>query len=338
MKKLLSAILGAAMLAAAAFGIASCGKSDDLEVVAPDGAPALALLNAIAQEDAKEDDVFDFKVVDSDTIATYVTGKSPEADICILPSNAAAKLLGTGTTYQMLGTVTHGNLFFLTTEENDVLHAENLSTLVGKKVGVVQLPNVPGLTLRAVLDNYDIQYNVLQSAQAEADPDKVNLVAFDAENVSPAGGCAYYLCPEPAASTKIKGTASTQKPFKRGGDLQELYGEGGYPQAVAVAKKSVIQNNAEEIAKFIGYLEGSAQYLSTVEPATVLDLLGDVRTDGLKPSFNANNLTPQVIANCSVQYTSSADCKAAVNAFLQKLINVSSEATALPADDFFYMG
>ena len=337
MKKLLSTVMGGILLAAAACGIASCGTSDDLEVVAPDGAPALALLNAIAQEEAKEDDVFDFKVVDSNTISTYVTGRSPEADICILPVNVAAKTLGTGAVYQMLGAVTHGNFFFLATGESPVLTRENLDTLVGQKVGVVQLPNVPGLTLRAVLDDCEIPYTLLQSAQAEADPDKVNLVPFDAPNVSPAGGCAYYLCPEPAASTKIKGTASTSKPFKLAGDLQALYGEGGYPQAVAVAKKSLIEGKPEALRQFIGYLEGSAQYLSAVSPATVIELLDDVRTDGLDPSFNANNLTAQVIENCSVAYTPSKTCKEAVCAFLGKLIAISPESTALPEDAFFYM-
>ena len=79
---------------------------------------------------------------------------------------------------------------------------------------------------------------------AEKATDKVNLIAFDPTNVTPAGGCDYYLCPEPAASTKIKGTASAQKHFRMAGDLQALYGgEEGYPQAVLVAKKSILEGD-----------------------------------------------------------------------------------------------
>ena len=55
---------------------------------------------------------FEYHVVDSSTIQTYVTGEEPAADFCILPLNAASKVLGTGTTYQMLGTVTNGNPLF----------------------------------------------------------------------------------------------------------------------------------------------------------------------------------------------------------------------------------
>ena len=273
-------------------------------------------------------------------IASYVTGADPEADLCILPVNLASKLLGKGTTYQMLGTVTHGNLFFLTTGDSPALTAENIKTaLPGKKIGVVQLPNVPGLTLKAVLRQYELDFIEIESAQAAADGTKVNLVPIDKpENVTPAGGCDYYLCPEPAATTKIKGTASAPKPFIPAGDLQALYGEGGYPQAVAVAKKSVIEERGEDLTKFISYLQNSAAYLSTVAPATVLQLLDDVRTDGLAPSFNANNLNTQVIANCSVSYVPSKTCKQEVTAFLEKLIAVKPESTAKPEDAFFYMG
>ena len=70
----------------------------------PDGAPALAM----AQLMVSESDTESYHVVDSSTIQTYVTGENPKADLCILPLNLASKLLGTGETYQMLGTVTHG--------------------------------------------------------------------------------------------------------------------------------------------------------------------------------------------------------------------------------------
>lgn len=144
MKHPVSLALGAVFLGAAALGLAACKQDADTDktysVYAPDGAPALALVNAIEDKAEK----FEYHVVDSSTIQTYVTGEEPAADFCILPLNAASKVLGTGTTYQMLGTVTNGNLFFLSAEDNEDLTKDNLSTLVGKSVGVVQLPNVPG--------------------------------------------------------------------------------------------------------------------------------------------------------------------------------------------------
>ena len=339
MKHPVSLVLGAIFLGAAALGLAACKQDADTDktysVYAPDGAPALALVNAIEDNAEK----FEYHVVDSSTIQTYVTGEEPEADFCILPVNAASKILGTGTVYQMLGTVTNGNLFFLSAEDNEVLTQDNLSTLVGKSVGVVQLPNVPGLTLQAVLNKYGINYQIVDNDGEKAE-DKVNLIAFDPANVTPAGGCDYYLCPEPAASTKIKGTASAAKPFRMAGDLQELYGgEEGYPQAVLVAKKSVLEGDKTDkvvVKTMLSYMENSNAYLKTVTPETVLSALDGVRTEGLSASFNANNLTSEVIANCSVRFTAASACKERVNAFLEELIAVNESAAKAVSDAFFY--
>ena len=206
-------------------------------------------------------------------------------------------------------------------------------------MGVVQLPNVPGLTLQAVLNKYHIDYQIVEN-DGEKAADKVNLIAFDPANVTPAGGCDYYLCPEPAASTKIKGTASAQKPFLMAGDLQALYGgDEGYPQAVLVAKKSVLEGDKDDnaaVKTMLSYMKESGAYLKTVTPETVLSALDGVRTEGMTASFNANNLTKEVIANCSVRFSPSGECKERVNAFLEELIAVNESAAKAVSDDFFY--
>ncbi len=183
-------------------GTAAAGEiAGSYQVYAPDGAPALALANAIHEANA----AFTYHIVASTAIAAQVTGEAPAADFCVLPSNAAAKVLGTGEKYQMLGVVTNGNLYFIrtNTEQAKLTDKASLSALVGKKVGVVQLANVPGLTLQAVLKDAGVSYQILESLTAPAAKDKVNLVAFaDATDVGPAAGCDYYLCPEPAATAK----------------------------------------------------------------------------------------------------------------------------------------
>ncbi|MDE5547961.1 MAG: hypothetical protein K2J30_03085, partial [Clostridia bacterium] len=214
----LATIMGTALLAV------GCGEGheDDPKipvytVYAPDGAPALALANAIANGVEIDGSDFDFKynVVASGVIQAQVTGATPAADFCVLPVNLASKL-GTGETYKMLGTVTHGNFFLLTTGDNETVTAQTASSLAGKTVGVVQLTNVPGLTFQAALSDLGVAYQTISNLEAEKATDKVNLLHMgtDATNVTPAFGCDYYLCPEPAVTAKIKGTASTAKPFK----------------------------------------------------------------------------------------------------------------------------
>ncbi len=343
-----AAVCGAAVLGT--FGLAACGGDNNdstdnghdvhvpVSVYAPDGAPALALANLIESEKTPSSRYkFETTIVKADVIRTCVTGEAPKADFCILPVNLAATLLGTGETYQMLGTVTNGNMYFLTTDDNPTLTTENLSTLVGKSIGVVQLNNVPGLTLQAVLGNAGVPYTVMGNDNT-VDPAKVNLRAFaDATTVAPNAGCDYYLCPEPAVSAKIKGTASAAKPFKLAGDLQQLH-NGGYPQAVIVARKAFIEGNDGAVKIVTDALKASEEYLKTAKAEDVLVSLRTAYAEGLAPSFNAQNLTSDVIAHCSVRFTASKDCKNDVNAFLQELISVNESFTKTVADGFFYMG
>ena len=185
-------------------GTPTAGESSgSYKVYAPDGAPALSLANAIQQTTGS---AFEYHIVAATAITAQVTGESPAADFCVLPVNVAAKLLGTGTTYQMLGTVTNGNMYFLGAGEQTELTAQNLvSALKGKIIGVVQLNNVPGLTLRCVLEENNVPYEILGNDTKVTDKNKVYLKAIQdaATGVTPAGGCDYYLCPEPAASAKV---------------------------------------------------------------------------------------------------------------------------------------
>lgn len=344
MKKTFAGILAATVLTAACVGFAACGEEtgDKYTVYTPDGAPALSLVKAMAEQE----ETFAFHVVAPASISATVTYKdsAKNADFCVLPVNLASKFLGEGTSYQMLGTVTNGNFFFLTTGEGQALTPDNFaSALTGKKVGVVQLGNVPGLTFQSVLKDANLAYTVLDGVQEEGNATKVNLVNMgtDASNVTPAFGCDYYLCPEPAVSLKVAGTANNpaDKKFTLAGSLQELYGgENGYPQAVLVAKKSVIEGDKKAVETLVSCVEGSASYLANAETATVLSLLAKYRPSDLSPAFNEKNLTKAVIENCSVKFTKSADCKTRVVDFLAKLKAINANAVNAVADDFFYMG
>ena len=229
-------------------------------------------------------------------------------------------------------------MYFLTTGDNAPVTKESLSSLTGKTVGVVQLSNVPGLTFQAALKAAGVSYQTLTSETQPAS-DKVNLKPIQdaSSGVTPAGGCDYYLCPEPAASAKVRGTASSPDPLKPAGSLQAIYGEGeGYPQAVLVAKTDVIASDAAAVEAMIGYMEGSAQFLANTPAADVVALLDGKYTEGMTPSLNANNLTDEVIANCSVRFTAAQDCKTAVNAFLAELIAIDPAFTSAVADAFYY--
>lgn len=130
-----------------------------VSVYMPDGAPALSMAKMLcANPDVGKS--LDFHVVAANTINSTVSynDESKNADLCVLPVNAAAKLLGNGSRYQLLGGVTHGNLFLISSGSTQ-LSGGNLATqLNGKKVGVVNLSAVPGLTFKMLLNKYGVKY------------------------------------------------------------------------------------------------------------------------------------------------------------------------------------
>lgn len=130
-----------------------------VSVYMPDGAPAISMAKMMcAAPDVGK--TLDFHVVAANEINSCVTynDDSRNADLCVLPVNAAAKLLGSGNRYQLLGGVTHGNLFIISSDGTPIT-SDNLSQkLKGKKVGVVNLSAVPGLTLKMILNKYGVSY------------------------------------------------------------------------------------------------------------------------------------------------------------------------------------
>lgn len=322
MKKLFTFLAVIVLSVACALGVSACnngGKSDKLSVYVPDGAPALSVAGL------SDSDKFDVHVIDANTITSKVTGSSPIADIAIMPVNAAVKMLGKGDVYQMVGTVTHGNLFLLKKQgEEEINTPADLQKLEGKTVGVINLANVPGLTFKTILND-----NEMLSKVTLVDVNKLQVLPTNSE-------CDYFVVPEPAATTKIN---ATQGKLSLAGSLQTLYGgESGYPQAVVVAKKSVIENHSDKIAEFINSFATTKSWLLNDETtgAQIASAI-DKMTDGdLDHTFTAANLTKEVIANCGINFVLSAQCKEEVKTFMQKFNAVSDNAWGTIDDKFFY--
>lgn len=334
MKKILSVIAAAVLSAVCAFAVAGCKNSENkLKVFVPDGAPALSVAG-INQTEA--DKYFTVSAVAAATINTYVTGDNPQADVAVLPVNAAVKLLGDGKNYKMLGTVTHGNLFLMKKPtETDIATPADLSKLTGKTVGVINLVNVPGLTFKALLKDNGIEFNELKDGAA-VDPDKVNLKNVTAQEAAPVNAdCQYFIVPEPAASTKA---AVTQGKLSFAGNIQTLYGgEGGYPQAVAVAKASVISSSKKQITALLDSFTFTEGWLKAEDtsPEQIVSAVGAMLSGDIGPMFTAANLTRTVISNCGIRFVSAAESKTEILAYMQKLNGVSANAWGTPADAFF---
>lgn len=122
-------------------------NSNTVKVVAPYGAPALAIAKFINdKENFLSVPKFSYSVVAAGNIGAAVMQGT--GDIVILPVNAASKLYkaNSADTYKMVSVITHGNLYIMSSAP-----VASLADLAGKTVGVIGQGLVPDLTFKAVL-------------------------------------------------------------------------------------------------------------------------------------------------------------------------------------------
>ena len=303
---------------------------EEITVYMPDGAPALALAQ-LMYEDTDKDNV-SYYVTKADAIASKVSYEdgAKNADLCVMPLNLAAKNAKVQANYVMLGSVTNGNLYMISKTETQYT-VENLSSLVGKTVGVLQINNVPGLTFKTVLSNSGVAWTELKNNDTAME-DKVNLVALaDATAVATTEADCFVIA-EPAVTAQV-----VKNGFHIVGDLQALYGgENGYPQAVLVANKDFMAANGNFIKDFITKVENAADWLKTATGEQIVTAINGHLDETLgETSLKAPMLTAATLARCGVKYIPSADCQSAAVKLLNEYIGINPNAAAIPQDEFF---
>lgn len=331
MKKIFKSVVAffCALGCVAACACAPQMPDEEVTVYMPDGAPALALAGLMAED--KEDDGVTYRVVSAELIASKVTNKdeTKNADLCVMPLTAASKLLGSGERYTMLGTVTHGNLYMIAKE--GAYTADNLSSLIGKKVGVLQINNVPGLTFKAVLNKYQIPWQEMTN-EGTMSEDKVNLIAISGADAVGVLDADCFVVAEPAASAQAK------KGYSIVGDLQALYGgENGYPQAVLVAKNELIESYSAWTKDFVEKVDAAAAWLQEADGAAIVSTVSAHMEDvGTQTSLKAPLLSSAVLNRCGIRFTYAATDKTEVNEFLNAMLAVNSNAAAIPSESFYW--
>ena len=324
-------VLGVMLFVSVCSGFACKKKQDDISVYLPDGAPAIALAGAM-HEDTANDGVC-YNVVKADVITSCVSyeNESKNADICVLPVSAASKILGSGERYKLMATLTHGNLYLISKNGETLYTKDNLTTLIGKKVGVLQMNAVPGLTFKATLDKYQIPYAEWKNTD-EIKTDAVNLKAV-ADMGAESGDLDCYLVAEPQASVFVKKSGYTLV-----GDLQSLYGgEKGYPQAVAVVKSSLLQEKETSVKEVFSRIEQSCAWAKTASGDKIVSAVNAHMADeSQETSLKAPLLTADVLARCGVRYESAYAEKETIRVFLTALKGVNANAVGEIADGFFW--
>ena len=332
LKRLLIVLAAMVMATAAIFG---CGKTPDkgganpIAVYMPDGAPALAFAKLMHEENKLGKENLTYTVVKADNIGGFVANES--ATVALMPITGASKVANGK--YKAVSVITHGNIFLIGKGD-----ATTLSDLKDKKVGVVQLANVPGLTFKHLLGEAGVDY-----AENEEVAGKVALYGItDPSTVAPSlkqGTYDYVVAPQPAVANVCKNVKGVSVRV----DLNKLYSASGFPQAVLMVKNELCADT-DFINALTAALGNAADWIKEVNEDgtaknanTAVAAINAHFADGAQSSLKAPALSPEAIegSNVYVQSVKDAVVKTLVKDYIDDMIKIQSTAAKAITDDFF---
>ncbi len=335
MKKFFVAIMVVAILVSAV-AFTACTPTRFREyytIVAPDGAPALAIADLPFEIEGDGLSLrIERKVVSSSIISTEAV--KSDVDMAIVPANLGARIFNSSGGYKILAVVTNGNLYMTSSISCEV---NSLQDLKGKMVYSIGQSSVPDMIFKTLLTNAGIEYVVSEEAVAGkvaikyyADGSEVisQLALAKSENK-----LAFGIYGEPAVTT------SFAKGFEQVFDLQKLWAEidessqSGYAQAVLIARDSVCEDS-EFVNNFLYALKANENSIMVDSAQAVANIKAIYPQSALQA-----NVTMDVIERCNIK-TVATNTSAGREYYENTLkavmaINANLIGGKLPSDDFY---
>ncbi|MCF0110621.1 MAG: hypothetical protein HUJ58_01880 [Erysipelotrichaceae bacterium] len=291
MKKFLSVLLLAAIL------LTGCGKkettpeiTDYLTVLAPKGAPSMSLLGYYAT--AKDQNVIT-TMDGADALTAALTAPNSEYDIVIAPVNLGATLISKGATeYRLAGVVTWGNLYLVSSDETVTIDTVTDMIAFGQNA-------VPNKVLNTVFEGKEVNIEWFNATS-------------DVAAALLSGQYTTGVVAEPVCTNVL---AKSEGTFKLVGDFQQAWkdvtGLENYPQAAVFVKPAAYAEKKEAyeaiFANMAAYAPKDIDTLKADMDAVGQEALGVPSASMTMDTFNRMN----------VKFTPAADCKEAIERFLQ---------------------
>ena len=300
MKKLVALMVCVLMLA----GIMSAAAGEGFTLVAPSGAPAVAVAR-LAQENPDQ-----FTFVAADTIATAFA--SGDADFIIAPINAGAKLFKAGkSTYQLAAVITWGNLVFASQKDNFALEDIN-----GAKITLFGENTINSSVALYVLARKGIEPASVEYLAGAAQTQQLLLTDPDA----------IVMTAEPAVTAaKMKNEAVVSYALRD--ELKETTGNDGFAQAGLFVKAETLEAKPEEVNAYLQKIREAAAETETdidavAQAAVALELLPNEK------------VAVMAIPGCSIRYVAAPEAREMVE--FTANIDLSQFGGEVPADNFYY--
>ena len=300
MKKLIYIILISIVFTATCV-LCGCGDKTALSLYVPDGAPSLSVAKII-DEGAVAGRPVNTVVTTGDDVVTKCA--SGEADLAVLPTNAAVKICSERDDYQLFSVNVYGVLYVVGAQQ-----IESIADLQGQTLLSIGLGNTPEYVFKTICDKQGVSY--------DGGANGITIqYETDASTIIPqmiGGKAKFALLGEPAVTQLLAKAASQGKTMYNLFDLQQLWKDAtdsdelGYPQASMIVKKSLLKGNFA--AKLSKILENNYQFVT--ENASEISALMQSAGSTLTVSY-----TKDILDRCNLKMVAAADAKADIEKYL----------------------
>ena len=341
----LCGVLSLGVLAACKSENVESGDDVAISVMMVDGAPLLSMTYMMSDEFAGLDGYDISFTMTNDVDAIVAALLNGEPDFAIAPINVAAMMNTNGSGYRLAAVTIWGIMQIVS--DQDVTSLEELK---GETIVAFGRGGTPGITLRAVLRQKNIDFVEPDSADFTPDPDKVSIIyltaASDVRDAIATGmvvggkAVSFGLLAEPVA-TAITGFANNagRPGFTARINLQTEWARNNngeiYPQAALIFHERLLVDNAVFVNDFIVKVEQSSAYAndSPVEAGDLAVSLGSIAIPNGTIVGNAHSA-----GRLPLNFTLAADAKSAIITYLQVLVeeNANLIGGRMPADSFYY--
>jgi len=340
---LLCSLLPLGFLYARAAGERTIDGNAAINVMLVDGPPVVAMAELMSQGSAaKEGYNISYTVVhDPNVLIAALLNQEP--DFAIAPINIASIMHNNGSGYR-LAAVTWGMLHIVSNQ-----NISSLEELKGETVIAFGRGAMPSITLRAILEQNNIEYVEPIGTNFTPNPNKVHIIylasALDVRNIIVAGTLdglpvRFGLLAEPVATAIGGATANAAHgQFLPRINLQTEWARNNNgqipPQTGLIFHERLLANHADFVNSFIKMAELSSLYAqnnphSAGEMAVRLGSIAIPNGAIVAAAVNAGRLP--------IHITRAGDAKAGVNAYLRIIFNDTPALIGgrMPPDIFFY--
>lgn len=301
MKKWIAILFALVMTLTAAMA----GAEGGMLIVAPNGAPAMAVAGVWAENNDA------VKTINADTIAEAFG--SAEADFIIAPINAGAKLFEAGkSTYRLAAVVTWGNLVFASKAEG--FTPEMIS---GKKLVLFGENTINASIALYVLEKKGIVPSEVEYLAGAAETQAL-LLSGDADT--------FVMTAEPAVTAaKMKDETITSVPVN---DLyKEVTGFDGFTQAGLFVREKTAAENPELIKEGLEKIQASVE-MCEKDPAAVAKNVVAMEILPKEP------VALKALPGCSIRWMTAGEAREQIETTAG--IDLKQFCGELPADDFYF--